>query len=451
MAALGLFMVLPNLPGLEQSRAVGEASMTANIPYLPALGLQDPQEYRRRNLPLFEASQYANALHLPSSTSVLAVPMIETLPAWHTHYHIVDVWDNAHLVCRDEKQRDAPCYSTTGEALVQVLDQGGIGLLAIRHNDQWVTQTGAFRLEDPMLREHFRLRGYGGGVFFYQRDHQAPLPGQTYVQADLLHRLALGVGTVPALPARESNRIWSVRGHRDDIRLSLDLNSDKVAPASWTITPGPRAQLSFSLARFEWTGWAGGDLVILVNKQVVATETVRDGDLMENWQPVEVDLSPWSGRTITLAMELRAKKPGTTVEVSVADPVVYATEAGDPQLTREPERLFDEATRAQPVVVKFSPATIRAGESYTLSIPQSAGNWAGQWVDLLVACGNHDPLEVPRFRLLDQQGQARVTVDREFQPCQVQVRGVRRSGETRWRVATGSIVVAAPAKADRAR
>lgn len=172
LGGMALFMVLPNLPGMDRALAVN-TYMPAEVPYGPALGLQSGEEYRRRNLGLYAAAEYANSLGLPASTAVLAVPAMDTLPAWHTRYRVVDIWDNLHVVCTSQNGHEAPCYSITGDPLLRGLDRAGIGLLAIRHNDRFVMQTGALRLEDPMLREHFRMRGSGGGVFFFERNRLA--------------------------------------------------------------------------------------------------------------------------------------------------------------------------------------------------------------------------------------------------------------------------------------
>ncbi len=175
LGGMALFMVLPNLPGMDRALAVN-TYMPAEVPYGPALGLQSGEEYRRRNLGLYAAAEYANSLGLPASTAVLAVPAMDTLPAWHTRYRVVDIWDNLHVVCTSQNGHEAPCYSITGDPLLRGLDRAGIGLLAIRHNDRFVMQTGALRLEDPMLREHFRMRGSGGGVFFFERNRLARGP-----------------------------------------------------------------------------------------------------------------------------------------------------------------------------------------------------------------------------------------------------------------------------------
>jgi hypothetical protein len=84
-----------------------------------------------------------------------------------------------------------------------------------------------------------------------------------------------------------------------------------------------------------------------------------------------------------------------------------------------------------------------------MSLAQSATEWANLWVDMLVGCGNQPPTEIHHFRQLDGQGQVRVAVDPGFPPCTVKVHGVRRSGEDRWKMANGSIVVRAPAKGDQ--
>ncbi len=115
------------------------------------------------------------------------------------------------------------------------------------------------------------------------------------------------------------------------------LNSGTLPAVSWKITPGQRANLSFSMTRKESSGWEAGDLTVSVDQQVVATETVSEGDLMEFWRPVQVDLAAWSGKTITLSLEVHAKRPGGTVEVPVADPVVYAREPDDLHLAGKPD------------------------------------------------------------------------------------------------------------------
>ena len=188
-----------------------------------------------------------------------------------------------------------------------------------------------------MLREHFRMRGYGGGVFFFERDRTAPRPGQIYVQADLLHRWALGRDTVPPFLAGQSKGISSVRAHLDDVRLSLILDSDTLPSASWKITPGHRAKLAFSMTRLEWSGWEAGDLTVSVDQQVVATQTVPERDIMEFWRPVQVDLSPWSGKAITLSLQVHAKRPGGTIGIPVADPIVYASELDDLRVAGKPD------------------------------------------------------------------------------------------------------------------
>ena len=99
------------------------------------------------------------------------------------------------------------------------------------------------------------------------------------------------------------------------------------------------------------------------------------------------------------------------------------------------------AVTPPPVKIGFSPATIHAGESYTMIMPQPIGEWAGQWVDMRVACDDDKPAEVLHFKQLDSQGQVRVTVDPTFRACQVKVSGVRRSGDRDWHDATGSITV----------
>jgi hypothetical protein len=107
------------------------------------------------------------------------------------------------------------------------------------------------------------------------------------------------------------------------------------------------------------------------------------------------------------------------------------------------ETAFDKFSRAHPVVLSFSPGVVHPGESYTMTVPQPAGEWAGQWVDLLIVRDNGPPLAALHFRQLDQQGQVRVLLEHGFQPCEVHVRGVRRSGEARWKFATGSVIVRA--------
>src|ERR1035438_2152508 len=102
-------MVLPNLPGLHASLGTAVGMVPDQVLYNPALGLESEREYRRRNLDLYEASQYANALDLPASTHVLSVPMTETLPAWHTRYYSVNAWDSVRLMCLDEDRHGVPC------------------------------------------------------------------------------------------------------------------------------------------------------------------------------------------------------------------------------------------------------------------------------------------------------------------------------------------------------
>jgi hypothetical protein len=215
------------------------------------------------------------------------------------------------------------------------------------------------------------------------------------------------------------------------------------------------------MARGDWSGSHAGDFTISMDQQMVASKTLREKDPLERWQQVEVDLSPWSGRAVTLSLQLHAAQPDAPVEILIADAVVDASVPDNRKTAAEPDTLplFDEATRARPVTVKFSPGAIRAGESYIMSLPQpsgkskalaldgaaQSGEWAGQWVDMLVACGNHAPVEVRHFRQLDSQGQVRVAVDRGFQPCEWNVRGVRRSGDPRWKFATGSVIVTAAA------
>ena len=157
---------------------------------------------------------------------------------------------------------------------------------------------------------------------------------------------------------------------------------------------------------------------------------------MEQWRQIDVDLGRWSGKTVRLSLEVRATKP---VKLLVADPVIYARVPEDRQIAAEPDdfRIFD--TRTSPVAVSFSPPAVRAGQSYSMSLP--AAEWAGQWVDVLITTGDGEPVEVPHFQQLDRNGQVRVAVDPSFYPCEIQVRGVRRSGETRWTAATGSIIV----------
>jgi hypothetical protein len=76
----------------------------------------------------------------------------------------------------------------------------------------------------------------------------------------------------------------------------------------------------------EWSGWQAADLTVSVDQQVVASEEARDEDLMDHWKQVDVDLSAWTGREITLSLNLRVKRSGTTAELLVSDPVVYASE-----------------------------------------------------------------------------------------------------------------------------
>ena len=159
------------------------------------------------------------------------------------------------------------------------------------------------------LRKHFRLRGYAGGVFFYERDRSAPRPGQIYVQNDLLWRWALGLDTVSSAPA-QPNRIRGVRGRRDEVRWSLDLNSSTLPAVSWKVTPENRALLSFSLVRAEWNNPANGYLTVSIDNEVVATEPAREQDPFERWRPVEVDLSRWTGKTVTLKLEVHAQQIG---------------------------------------------------------------------------------------------------------------------------------------------
>jgi hypothetical protein len=446
MAGLALLMVLPNLPEMNDSLAPGTEGIPDRVLYETALGLQDQQEYRQRNLDLYEASQAANALNLPASTGVLAVPMTATLPSWHTRYHLLDVWDNLRLVCTAEDHSDVPCYSITGEALARRLDRAGVGLLFIRHTDEWLA-TG-LGLEDATLRKSYRLSGYGGGVFFYERDRLAPRPGQIYVETDLMRRWALGLDSVSSVPAGQPHKMQEVRGHRDGVRQTLSFNSNTATAVLWKVKLGNRAALSFSFVRKEWSDKSAGDLIVSVDKEVVADVVLREQDPIDRWRQVDVDLSRWNnGQTVTLTLELHVKQPGALVELQVADPVIYAREEAAPKIeaTSAPSA-FDEATIARPVAVSFSPSAIRAGETYTMSLPQPATEWAGQWVDVLIACGNQPPTEIHHFRQLDAQGQVRVAVDPGFAPCRVSVRGVRRSGEERWKMATGSIVVRAPAR-----
>jgi hypothetical protein len=340
LGLLGMCMVLPNLPGMQQALAVGTAGMPENVPYDPALGVQSRGDYLRRNLEKYEASQYANTLGLPSSTAVLAAPVTETLPAWYTQLRIVDIWDNFRLVCRDENDASTACYSTTPEILLHHLDRAGIGLLAIRHSDLWVRQVDRLRLEDPLLRSAFRLRGYRGNVFFFERDRQAPRPGQDYLQADLLNRWVIGQDAVSLLPDGQPRAlppdepgvfhgVATVRAHRDDLRLTLMMDSTGLPSATWKITPGRGARLSFFLTRKEWSGIDPGDLLISVDNQVVSKQPVEEREILERWRPVEVDLSRWAGKPITLTLTVQARKPGTTIDLPIGDPVVYAKEDGE--------------------------------------------------------------------------------------------------------------------------
>ena len=226
------------------------------------------------------------------------------------------------------------------------------------------------------------------------------------------------------------------RAPLDDTRLALLLNSATLPAASWRITLGPQPRLSFSLARQEWSSVEGSELTISVDQQVVATEPAPKDGRMEQWRQIDVDLTAWSGKTVTLSLEVHARKP---VKLLVADPVIYARVPADRQIAAEPEdvRIFD--TRTSPVAVSFSPPAVRAGQSYSMSLP--AAEWAGQWVDVLITTGDAEPVEVPHFQQLDRKGQVRVAVDPSFYPCEIQVRGVRRSGDTSWQAAAGSIVV----------
>jgi hypothetical protein len=104
------------------------------------------------------------------------------------------------------------------------------------------------------------------------------------------------------------------------------MDTTDLPSASWKITLGPHALLSFFLTRKEWSGWEAGDVAISVNGQVIATETVAEHDLMLLWRPAEVDLSRWSGQTITLSLDVHVKTPGAKIELPIGDPVVYARE-----------------------------------------------------------------------------------------------------------------------------
>jgi hypothetical protein len=328
------------------------------------------------------------------------------------------------------------------------MDDLGVKVVAIRREDGWSAHRDGLRLEDLFLRRYFRLLGYVGGSFLYARDLDAPAPGLVYVNADLtsrwlLHSAAGSVGTVQLLPQGPAAA---------DGRYALHFSGESSA---WFDVPlGDHPELVFSVAqdpRYDQEDLDGDLSVSAGTIQAKSASRFAGGrelfqtffsgrDFRNNWKEIRVDLAEFSGQTVHLEIRLKPRNAGESPGLAIADPVIYASETTEPLPETGERLLFNTATQRHPVAVRFEPEQVHPGMSYQLEVPELAG----QFVDLLFCLNGGPPTEAPRFRRLDARGRATVLVPRDFGPlpAAIDMRGVRRSGDTLWLAASGRIEVA---------
>jgi len=432
-AAAGVVLALVNLPGFNRAWVGGGVNTMTDVPYQTVFGRATADEYRRRFIPGYDAVKYLNAQALPDSSIVLPVPAMALFPPWISRMNILDIWDNGHIVCEDARQKPADCYTITGRALRRNMDLAGVSVIGIRRDADWAANRLALRLEDPFLRANFRLIGYGGGAFFYQRNRLGPEPGLPYVNTDLLYRAAVHWD---AAVDESAIRMMPVQSRGGDERLCLVFQHP--GQARFEMDLGDRPWLSFFL------GWAegaavdeGSEVAVEAGGRVIWTHYFTGDDAPQGWREYRVDLSAFAGRRVPLVLRVGPRPGGAPGVVSMADPVVYARETDEPVSDESVPWLFNTATKRNPVAVRFSPARVSVHGSYTMEIPQLAG----EWIDLLIARGDGLPEQVLKFRRLDQHGRTLVQMPDKTQPMTVYVRGVRKAGDRLWLASEGKIEV----------
>jgi hypothetical protein len=187
---------------------------------------------------------------------------------------------------------------------------------------------------------------------------------------------------------------------------------------------------------------AGGALFISADGRKLFEYYLRPEELTHHWQEFKIDLAEFAGKAVHIEIGLMPLKAGEIPSLAIADPVIYAQETTAP-VPEEGERwLFNTATKRHPVPVRFLPNPVRPGTRYQIEIPALAGR-SGP-VDLLYSFNGGEPTEALRFQNLDRHGRATVMVPGQFGPLPavIEVRGVRRSGDSFWLAASGKIEVA---------
>jgi len=289
--AVGVTLAVLNLPSIP------------TIPWQTVFGNETEQQYRHTHIPGYDAAQFLSLQALWPDAAILSVPVFNFVPQWLTHHRVLDIWENAQVVCRDASGKRAACYALDGPPLLANMDRLHVAALAIRRDEAWTAQGGALRLEGPFLRRYFHLLGYFEGTFLYLRG-----PGGEVVTSDLTAH------TDPAL-------LFRVRPVMGDERLAL-LFKDP-GSATFDVTLGDHPYLEFALGRH--AGHAiheVSEMSVVVDvdgeSRTVFSHFLMPADAPQNWAQFHVDLSEFAGRKVRL--ELRAG-----ALVAIADPVVYAT------------------------------------------------------------------------------------------------------------------------------
>ncbi len=435
--AAGLLLPLVNLPGLNRAWVGGSGAVFAlsNIPWDVTMGSQSAETYRRIQIPDYDAAVFVNAQALPESSAILGIPLFAFFPSWLTRFKVLDAWESAQAVCLDSNGRDAGCYHLKGPAMLRNMDRLSVNVLSIRRDQDWSAHREDLRLEDPFLRRYFRLLGYVGGTFLYQRDRTAPEPGLVYINADLTsrwfqHQGAESAGNVQLLPQGPDAA---------DQRYALRFSGQ--SSASFDVHLGDRPQLVFSVAQDPryFPKDLFGTLSVLSGDRELFEYDFSLQDLRHNWKEFRVDLAEFSGKAVRLEIRLTPQDAHEEPALAIADPVIYARETTQPVPEEGQRWLFNTATVHHPVIVGFLPNVVHPGMSYQMEIPVLAG----QLVDLLYSLNGGEPGEALRFRRLDARGRVTVVLPRDFGPLPMilEVRGVRRSGDPLWLTASAKIEV----------
>jgi hypothetical protein len=430
-----MLLTLVNIPGLNQSWISGGPYVLQEIPWDVAIGPQTPDIYRRIQIPDATAAVFLNAHASPSDRAILAVPVLHFFPPWLTRFKVLDVWENSQAVCPDSNRNLAGrCYYISGPTLFGNLNRLRVDILAIRRNENWSANRDALRLEDPFLRRHFRLLGYVGGTFLYERDPAVPEPGLVYVNADLMSRWVRREGAGSAGDVESSER-----GPAEaDGRYAMQFSGKSSAWFDVELADHPR--LSFSATQdLRYFQPVPGTLSVSVGGREVSQTYLSSEAVTHQWQEFNIDLAEFAGKSVHIEMRLAPQNAGEKPTLAIADPVIYAQETTAPVPEGGERWLFNTATRRHPVTVEFSPNPVQPGRSYQIEIRELAG----QSVDLLYSFNGSEPIETLRFRSLDARGHVTVPVPGNFSPSPstIELRGVRRSGDTLWLAASGKLEV----------